>query len=398
MKAGRSIAHVGGLLVLASQFMAWTDSRCMDVSGRFFRLVSTNDSRAHLTLTRSGRLWIESSSALGVYRVEWSENVEAGPWWPFLRAEELGRTGSVRVFVAPAPEGFALVPGGRFRMGDLLNDHREIQDVHDVELSPFLMSRFETTNEEYCEIMNWAYTSGLVLVQSNNIVGVDGRVYMALGRYDSEIAYEGGRFVVREGREHHPVAYVSWYGAAAYCNYRSIKDGLEPCYDVGTWTVDPSRNGYRLPTESEWECAARGGLEARRFPWADSDVITHAYANYRSNTNVWYDQSPTRGFHPVYGNSRPRSSPVGSFAANHYGLYDMIGNIYEWVHDWAARYERVFQRDPLGPATGTFKVLRGGSWYTTAERATCAARYVSARPEEAIGDVGFRVVVRVPSY
>ena len=128
-----------------------------------------------------------------------------------------------------------------------------------------------------------------------------------------------------------------------WCNARSEKEGLAPCYhtdvartavyrtgrvDVTNDMVNWSANGYRLPTEAEWEKAARGGLVGRRFPWGDQ--ITHSLANYSSDSIYPYDTSPTRGYHPDYqAGGAPYTSPVGNFAANGYGLYDMAGNVYE---------------------------------------------------------------------
>ena len=127
---------------------------------------------------------------------------------------------------------------------------------------------------------------------------------------------------------------------------------------VVNWTA----KGYRLPTEAEWEKAARGGLNAKRFPWGDT--ITHSQANFNSNSVVAYDISPTRGFHPSYAvGNQPYTAPVGSFTANGYGLYDMTGNAFEWCWDWYGTYAAGPQSDPKGSGAGSVRVARGGSWY-----------------------------------
>jgi formylglycine-generating enzyme required for sulfatase activity len=115
-------------------------------------------------------------------------------------------------------------------------------------------------------------------------------------------------------------------------------------------------NGYRLPTNTEWEYAARGGASGHRFPWSDADTIQHSRANYYSVSSYSYDTSPTRGYHPTYATGGyPYTSPVGSFAANGYGLYDMAGNVWEWCWD----------------SSGSGRYLRGGGWGHDADYARC---------------------------
>jgi formylglycine-generating enzyme required for sulfatase activity len=137
-------------------------------------------------------------------------------------------------------------------------------------------------------------------------------------------------------------------------------------------------NGYRLPTEAEWEKAARGGLSGKRFPWG-SDTISHAEANYLATGAYGYDLSGVAGvvhsYHPSYTGGQPYTSPVGSFAANGYGLYDMAGNVWEWCWDWYEGSTYVSGAiDPRGPASGTLRVRRGGSWYNLAINCRAALR------------------------
>jgi formylglycine-generating enzyme required for sulfatase activity len=173
-----------------------------------------------------------------------------------------------------------------------------------------------------------------------------------------------------------PVERVSWFAAIQYCNARSLKEGLGACYDLKTQACDFSADGYRLPTEAEWEYACRAGKAAARSQLADE---------------AWYA-----------GNSGHATHPVRQKSPNAWGLYDMYGNVAEWCNDfYAPKYSGTDgpQFDPRGPASGQERVLRGGSWSATARECRSAAR-ASAAP--GLADVcfgyeayGFRCVRRV---
>jgi formylglycine-generating enzyme len=211
---------------------------------------------------------------------------------------------------------------------------------------------------------------------------------------------------VAQGFEH-PVQAVNWYDAVKWCNARSEKDGLTPVYyttvaqttvyrsgrlDLTASYVKWSANGYRLPTEAEWEKAARGGVSGLRFPWGSS--IDHARANYFSTGFEPYDAETTFGCNTSFlAGLEPFTNPGGSFPANGYGLYDMAGNVFQWCWDWAQdgwyRQSSATQADTRGPASGVHRIFRGGAWDYEADRARCSRRSqdgpTSSQEWEAIG-------------
>jgi formylglycine-generating enzyme required for sulfatase activity len=198
---------------------------------------------------------------------------------------------------------------------------------------------------------------------------------------------------------------VNWYDVVKWSNARSQQAGFEPVYYTDTnltqvytngdtdsvypnWTA----KGYRLPTEAEWEKAARGGVGGLRFPWGDT--ISESLANYDGcSTCVSWDLGPT-GHNDLFdtGDS-PYTSPVGYFTANGYGLYDVAGNVTEWCWDWyGTPYGQPTTTNPTGPPTGSNRVERGGNWNSDAARARCAGRDSGYVPSFNHDDGGFRCV------
>jgi formylglycine-generating enzyme required for sulfatase activity len=273
----------------------------------------------------------------------------------------------------------ALVAAGSFEMGNALSasndgDTDELP-VHTVSVREFYMDKYEVSKALWDEVASWAGSHG----------------------YDINTGSASGKAT------NHPVYNVTWHEAVKWSNARSQKEGLTPCYTLDgtvvmrTGTSDPEcnflANGYRLPTEAEWEKAARGGLRGKRFPWGDT--ITHSEANYESSSYS-YDVSPTSGYHPTYATgSFPYSSPVGSFPPNAYGLYDVAGNMDEWCWDSysLSYYATSPELNPTGPALGDDRgrVRRGGSWTSSARYARAADRDV-LNPGIGYDYLGFRCV------
>ena len=285
----------------------------------------------------------------------------------------------------PVPDGFALIPAGSFSMGNALSasgdGYSDELPVHTVQVSAFYMAKYLVTKELWDDVRTWGLTHN----------------YTDLGAGAGKAA-------------NHPVQMVTWYDMVKWCNARSEKEGLTPCYTLSgavyrttnneAVVCNWASNGYRLPTEAEWEKAARGGLSGKRFPWGDTISQNQAnYCVYSSNGTInyyGYDVTPRPGFttnyyyHPAYDDGvYPYTSPVGSFAANGYGLYDMAGNLWVWCWDWYGSYTAGSQTDPRGAASGLRRVLRGGHWGNNADYCRVAFRGYTD-PDFSISGVGFR--------
>ena len=281
-----------------------------------------------------------------------------------------------------SPLDFALIPSGSFQMGDaLVGGFPDEKPPHTVNVKPFYMEKMLVTNGVWDDVKTWGSFHNYMDLPAGSVSGTT--------NHSKGVA--------------HPVVYVTWYDAVKWCNARSEKDGLTPCYTTGTPSTvyrtgnsdsvvcDWSASGYRLPTEAEWEKAARGGLSGKRFPWGDT--ITHSQANYVSSPVYSYDVSPTRGYQPTCTTTgTPHTSPVGSFAPNGYGLYDMAGNVWERCWDWYATYSDSSVSNPQGPASGSCRVFRGGSWYSFGARGCRTSHRGYYFPGDANDYVGFRSV------
>ncbi len=242
------------------------------------------------------------------------------------------------------------VQGGEFYMGNDYAPGLSAQDEkpeHKVKVSDFYIGKYEVTFDEYdlfCEATGYPKP-------------------------------DDGGF----GRGKHPVINVSWYGAIKYCNWLSSMFHLDKVYEFSEDSlgmvinkVNWDANGYRLPTEAEWEFAARGGVESKGFPYPGSANLDEV---------AWYD-----------ANSGAKTHEVGLKKPNELGLYDMLGNAFEWCWDYydAKYYANSPESDPRGPASGHERVYRGGSFKSPKEYMRITKRY-HFMPNKPQGTIGFRL-------
>ena len=279
--------------------------------------------------------------------------------------------------IVTPPPGMVLIPASAFTMGDSLDGLGDAVPISTT-VSAFYMDVNEVSLSQWQSVYYWATSNGYTFTHAGAGKGAN-----------------------------HPVQTVDWFDVVKWCNARSEQAGRTPVYytdDAQTaiyktgnvavtnaqvkWTA----NGYRLATEAEWEKAARGGRTGLRFPWGNT--ITQNLANYNGSIgSPAYDLGPN-GYNTIgsVGGTSPATSPAGSFAPNGYGLNDMAGNVFEWCWDW---YGTPYAggTDPHGAATGSYRVIRGGSWNLIASNARCADRANNSPPANAYDRIGFRAVL-----
>ena len=286
-------------------------------------------------------------------------------------------TSTVDFVVTDSLDGFVPLAGGTFTMGTY-----DATPTHSVTLNPFYIKQHEITYNDYCAFLNEQTSIGY------GWISVDGGdAYIGLS---GDISNPSG-ITVKSGYETCPVVYVSWYGAVAYCNWLSGKNGLTPCYDPNMtydsgYNEDPNiwrqKNGYRLPTEAEWEYACRGGVGAEYY-WGATYPPAPPLSSIGPYAWFWENSSEGIGMHLYH--------PVGQKTANNYGLYDMSGNVSEWCSDWYEAYSGTAQTNPVGPGTGEFRVFRGGGWSNAA--GFCRSAYRNGTgPSSTTPTLGFRPV------
>lgn len=271
---------------------------------------------------------------------------------------------AVEMYGGFAPENFVYVPSGTFTMGCTTGGF-EMPDefpTHSVTLNYFYMGKYEVTQSEYAQYMQPSIS------WSNNY---------GLG-------------------DNYPAYNVSWYAILKYCNLRSMAEGLTPAYsisgstDPANWGNVPtsnntswnaaicnwSANGYRLPTEAEWEYAARGATNTPDYLFSGSDDI---------NAVAWYEGNNTTDGYPS------GTKPVGAKASNGLGLYDMSGNVIEWCWDWYGSYSSSPSSNPTGPVSGSLRIVRGGLWDYSPALCRVVSRLFSYYPYHGFNTNGFRL-------
>jgi len=287
------------------------------------------------------------------------------------------------------------VPAGTFTMGrtdsgdDASYGYSDELPRHQVTLSAYQIGKYDVTNQEYADILNWALArgylsnSGGAAYDSGDVYGA-GQMLLQSTSDDCQIAYSGTGFSTRSrtglpgtttySMALHPVVEVTWYGAAMYCNWLSASQGLTPCYDINNWTCNFTANGYRLPTEAQWERAAAWDTAANKH-WIYGFMSDTLTGKNRCN---YCDGNPDY-VNPLGLTDYPYTSPVGWFnglnvsphgsittvnSPSPVGCYDMSGNVWQWCNDWylSTYYSGEAVTDPQGPLSGAYRVLRGGSW------------------------------------
>jgi formylglycine-generating enzyme required for sulfatase activity len=257
----------------------------------------------------------------------------------------------------PLPE-LTLVPGGEFLMGSVDAEEDE-RPVHRVHVDEFHLGVQPVTNDEYGRFVRATGHRAPAVYELPIVVTVGGvereRTFRQTGA-----PYVWTDFDPPRGQSDHPVTLVRYDDALAYCAWLSAETG----------------RAFRLPTEAEWEKAARGGAESKRYPWGD---------RLDRNTANFLDDPALRSTHGT--------SPCRQYPANGFGLYDMAGNVWEWVHDWydASYYAASKDRNPQGPSHGSLRLVRGGGWLVADVRMLSCSHRHKVPPDTYSYAIGFRV-------
>jgi formylglycine-generating enzyme required for sulfatase activity len=375
-------------LLIVSAIIAVTPQAAAQ-SSQFFRI--SGPAATKITAFRNDGSLVWSNALAGTnYTIQTTTSLTVGNrWLDYVKIPVTSKINTNQIVAINAPAGMALIPAGVFTIGDTLDGETNAIPTN-VTVSAFYMDVNLVNSNQWAAVYDYATNQGYGFVNAG-----------------------------LEKAPNHPVQSVDWFDCLKWSNARSQQAGLTPVYytdagftqlftngDDGTiiyanWTA----KGFRLPTEAEWEKAARGGLSGRRFPWGDT--ISWSQANYfgfpGSMGGPAYDLATATDWDPDFSGgdsgNYPYTSPVGYFAANGYGLYDMAGNVWQFCWDWYAAppypagSPYLGGIDPRGPSSSPngYRVLRGGTWNAACPDAGCACRDVDT-PSNPQNTVGFRCV------
>jgi formylglycine-generating enzyme required for sulfatase activity len=356
---------------------------------QFFRIAGP--AATAITAIRADGTLVWNNALAGTnYTVQMATSLGGGTnWVDYVQLPVTDAVNVNRIIDPNPPAGMALIPAGSFTMGNCMDPNEGNADelpLHPVYVSAFYMDKYDVTYALWQTVYNWAITNG----------------------YSFDYAGSGKA-------ANHPVQTIDWFDSVKWCNARSEMEGRTPAYytdpaqtmvyrsghavansqEGSIWVI--WNGGYRLPTEAEWEKAARGGLIGKRFPWGNtiswSQALYHAYPLSLAPYGYAYDLATAFGSDPAFdGGGYPYTSPVGYFAPNGYGLYDMAGNVWQWCWGWYWSYGSAAQTDPHGLTSGSTVVCRGGDhednapFCRTAHREQASLSYADAY-------LGFRTVL-----
>lgn len=282
-------------------------------------------------------------------------------FWGTSPTVQASDTGEALTFVScqKCPQMLS-VAGGTFPMGDTFEDNPNDKSlIHSVKLDSFYIGKYEVSNAEFVVFLN---------EEGNQTEG--GSEWIDISSSDSQIEKTDDTYHPKSGKGNHPVVMVSWYGATAYA----------------AWLAKKSGENFRLPTEAEWEYAAREGGKKVRF---GNSMNTADPSQINFDASESYQES-----YSVVGEYKKETVAVSSFSPNRLGIYNMSGNVWEWCSDWydPNYYNESPNHNPKGPDSGTMRVTRGGSWSNDASYARAAYRNGRA-PDYRYFIIGFRLAL-----